>query len=423
MKTNPVRVALATAWKDLQVIFKDRGLLVIIIGLPLVMSVMNGYLNEQFSGSSEGVTFPIILVDQDNDTYGKQIASILNDIDAFDISTLDSREEAENQVRDSKVLAAIIIPPGLTQAVQDYQRSEVQVVIDPTQRDFASIITAAMNKVVKPVAVQGEISYAIRTLLSEVPEYQEMDANTRYALEMQNFGVQMTQVQQMENDPWVSIETRTMKGEDVVLIPDNMFALFVPGFVVMFAFFIVGSMGSELLQERQQGSLRRLMAAPIPRWSIIIAKMLAYIGLVLVQVCIIFGVASFFFGMPLGESLLGLLLVSVVLGLTSTSLGVMVAALSRTDKQADSIGILLGFLLAALGGCFIFGSPVPLYEQGGTVQIISRLTPHAHALMAYGKLLNKGGGLLDILPQVGILLAFSAAFFFIAVWRFRFEQK
>jgi ABC-2 type transport system permease protein len=423
MKTNPVRVALSTAWKDLQVIFKDRGLLVIIIGLPLVISVMNGYMNEQFSSSSEGMTFPVILVDQDNDTYGKQIETILNSIDVLDISTLDSPEEAENQVRDSKVLAAIIIPPGLTQAVQDYQHTEVDVVIDPTQRDFASIITAIMNEVVGPITVQGEVSYAIRTLLSEIPAYQQLDANTQYALEMQNFGVQMAQVQQMENDPWVSIETRTMDDEDVVLIPDNMFALLVPGFVVMFVFFIVGAMGSELLQERQQGSLRRLMAAPIPRWSIIIAKMLAYIGLVLVQVMIIFGIASFFFGMPLGESLFGLLLVSFFLGLTSTSLGVMVAALSRTDKQADSIGIMLGFVLAALGGCFMIGSPVPLFNQGGTLQIISRLTPHAHALIAYGKLLNQGAGAIDILPQVGILLAFSAAFFLIAVWRFRFEQK
>ena len=42
--------------------------------------------------------------------------------------------------------------------------------------------------------------------------------------------------------------------------------------------------------------------------------------------------------------------------------------------------------------------------------------------MAYGKLLNEGAGVVDLLPQIGILLAFSAAFFGIAVWRFRFEQ-
>lgn len=406
----------------MQVLFRDRGLLAIIIGLPLVMSVLGSYVNQQMSSSSEGVTFPVILVNQDNDLYGKQIETILKDIDVLDITRLDSPEEAENQVRESKVLAAIILPSDLTEAVNSYTQAQVEVVIDPTQQEFASIITAIMNEVVGPVAVQGEISYAIRTLLSEIPAYQQADAATQNAVAMQSFGVQMAQVQELANDPWVSIESRTLQGEDVVILPDNMFALFVPGFVVMFAFFIVGAMGAELLQERQQGSLRRLMAAPIPRWTIIIAKMMAYIGLVLVQVLIIFGVASLFFQMPLGSSLVGLILVSVVLGLTATSMGVMVAALARTDKQADSIGMLLGFVLAAVGGCMVIGSPVPLYNQGGTVQLISRLTPHSHALMAFGKLINEGAGVVDVLPEIGILLAFSAVFFLIAIWRFRFEQ-
>ena len=422
MTTNPIRVALSTAWKDMQVLFRERGLLAIIIGLPLVMSVLNSYVNQQLNASNEGITFPVILVNQDHDLYGKQIETILKGIDVLDITYLDSPEEAENQVRDSKVLAAIILPPDLTEAVDSYTPSQVEVVIDPTQQEFASIITAIMNKVVGPVALQGEISYAIHTLFSEIPAYQQADAATRNAVAMQTFGVQMAQVQQLQDDPWVSLEARTIAGEDVVILPDNMFSLFVPGFVVMFAFFIVGAMSAELLQERQQGSLRRLMAAPIPPWAIIIAKMLAYIGLVLVQVLIIFGVASLFFGMSLGESLPALLLVSLALGLTSTSLGVMLASLARTDKQADSIGMMLGFVLAALGGCMVIGSPVPLYNQGGMVQVISRLTPHAHALIAYGKLLNEGAGVLQILPQIGILLAFSAVFFVIAVWRFRFEQ-
>ncbi len=422
MKPNPIRVALSTAWKDMQVLFRDRGLLAIIIGLPLVMSVLNSYVNQQMGSSSEGITFPVILVDQDGDRYGEQIGAILESIDVLDVSTLESVEQAVDQVRESKVLAAIILPADLTKKVDAYEQSTVEVVIDPTQEEFAGIITSIMNEVVGPVALQGEIGYAIETLLNEMPAYQQADPATQIAAKMQTFGVQMAQVQQMEADPWVGVEARTLANEDVVILPDNMFSLFVPGFVVMFAFFIVGAIGSELLQERQQGSLRRLMAAPIPRWTIIIAKMMAYIGLVLVQVLIIFGVASLFFEMPLGDSIGGLLLVSVVLGLTATALGVMIASLARSDKQADSLGMMLGFVLAALGGCMVIGSPVPLYNQGGVVQIISRLTPHSHALIAYGKLLNEGAGVIEVLPEVGILLAFAVAFFGIAVWRFRFEQ-
>lgn len=422
MKNNFVRATFSVAWKDLQVILKDRGLVFVIIGLPLIMSVFYGFLNQKMFSTTEGMTFPVAVANLDQDVYGNQIVDILESIAILEITMENNLANAETLVRESKVLAAIILPAGLTQNVKDYQPSEVQVMIDPTQKQVASAITAIMRDVLSPVVIQGEVSYAIRTLLSEIPEYQQADPQTQNALAMQSFGVQMSQVQQMESDPWIDLETiSATQDKDSVVIPNNVFALFAPGFVVMFTFFIVGAMGQTILQERQEGTLRRLMAAPIPRWSIIIGKMFAFIGLVLIQVFLIFGISNAAFNMPVGKSLSGLVVVSIAMGLAATSMGMMIASLARSDKQADSIGTLQGFVLGALGGCIMLGSPVPLYNQGGTIQTISRLTPHAHALIAFGKLINQNMGLVDVLPQVGILLGFTLLFFGIATWRFRFE--
>jgi ABC-2 type transport system permease protein len=99
----------------------------------------------------------------------------------------------------------------------------------------------------------------------------------------------------------------------------------------------------------------------------------------------------------------------------------LLASIAKTDKQADTTGLLLGFVLGALGGCFVFGSPVPLYKGGGVMQTISLLTPQSHALMGYDILLNQGGTIAQVLPQVLILLGFAAAGFLIASWRFKFE--
>jgi hypothetical protein len=52
---------------------------------------------------------------------------------------------------------------------------------------------------------------------------------------------------------------------------------------------------------------------------------------------------------------------------------------------------------------------------------LSSLTPHGHALEAYYRLLAESGTLVDILPQLGILVAAGVVFFAVAVWRFRFE--
>jgi ABC-2 type transport system permease protein len=418
---NALQITLAIAWKDLQVILKDRGLLVVIIALPMVFSMLQGIVNQRFSEENQNQLFPIALVNQDEGSAGQQIEKSIDSINVLQVFKPDSVNEARQDVLDSQVLAAVIIPQDLTGNLMAYRPSQIEVIIDPTQEQFATIITSLMDEVVAPAAIQSEISYAIRTLLSENQTYQQADDHTRRAFEAQNIAVQMTQVQKMQTDPWINVTARTQAGDEVVVVPQNLFALLVPSFTVLFAFFIVGSMSSELLKEKREGSLRRLIAAPIHPWMVIAAKMLAYVCLVLIQVGLIFGVASLLFDMPLGRSPVGLLLVSAAMGLAATGMGILVAALARSDRQADSVGLLLGFVLGALGGCFIIASPIPLYKGGGTMEIISKLTPQAHALMGYDILLNEAGGAVQVLPQALVLLGFALVTFLIASKRFRFE--
>jgi ABC-2 type transport system permease protein len=418
---NPLRSILSVAWKDLQVIFKDRGFLVVVIFLPSVFSILFGSINQKaMDNSRSSITLPIALVNQDEGSYGEQIAKILGNIEAFKITKLTTPAEAEEQVRSSQVMAAVLIPPTLTQNVDSYQPSEIQVILDPTQGDYGRIIPGILKDVISPVTLVGELSYGIRTLLQDYAPYQQADAATQRGLEAQSLAVNMAQVQKEQADPWVKVAAITSTGKDLVVVPNNMFAMVVPSFVVMFAFFIVGAMAADLLKERQDGTLRRLMTAPLPRWTIIAGKMLAFVVLVIAQVTLIFGGANLIFDMPLGESFLGLALVTIAMGLAATGLGMLVASLSKTDRQADTLGTLLGFILAGLGGCISIGA-VPIYKSGGTMETISKLTPHAHALIAYDALLVQSKGLADVLPEVGILLGFALVFLLVAAWRFRYE--
>jgi ABC-2 type transport system permease protein len=270
------------------------------------------------------------------------------------------------------------------------------------------------------VVLVGELSYGIRSLLSDYTPYQQADEGTRRAFEAQSLAVNMAQVQKMQAEPWIKVTPTTISGEEMVMVPNNIFAMIVPSFTVMFAFFMVGTMAAELLKEKKEGTLRRLMAAPMPRGSIIAGKMLAFLLMVCIQVSLIFGAASLIFDMPLGESFLGLVLITLGLGLSVTGLGMMVAAISKTDRQADTTGTLLGFILAGIGGCISFGV-VASYKAGGTLEMVAKLTPHAHALIGYDALMVSGKGLLYVLPQVGILCLFALVFFLIAIWRFKFD--
>ncbi len=81
---NPLRSIISVAWKDLQVIFKDRGFLVVVIFLPSVFSMLFGSINQKaMDNSNSSITLPIALVNQDEGSYGEQIAKIMGNIEAL----------------------------------------------------------------------------------------------------------------------------------------------------------------------------------------------------------------------------------------------------------------------------------------------------------------------------------------------------
>ncbi|MCA9923340.1 MAG: ABC transporter permease, partial [Anaerolineales bacterium] len=143
---------------------------------------------------------------------------------------------------------------------------------------------------------------------------------------------------------------------------------------------------------------------------------------VMLQVALIFGISNIIFKMPLGNAPLGLFLITVAVAAAATALGMMIAALSKSKSQASSVGLLLVFVLAGLGGSIQLGSkPLPLYRYENFMGVVSRFTPHAQALEGYMRLLAENARTVDVLPQTGILLGMAAIFFVIAVWRFKFE--
>ena len=179
------------------------------------------------------------------------------------------------------------------------------------------------------------------------------------------------------------------------------------------------ALATDLLKEKESGSLRRLVAAPLPRVSLIGGKVLAYLLVVVTQMALLFSVGVVFMGISLGKAPLGLILVTLALGLTATTLGMLIAALARSIDQAGYIALLLIFVLGFLSGSF---NPTSApYRGEGLVALISRYIPQSQATMAYNTLLLQNGSLTDVLPNLGFLCGLSLVFFVIAIWRFKFE--
>ena len=415
---NTIRNSLAVAWKDLQIILRDRGLLIIILLLPMVFGTMLSLMYTSMYKSSEGdqgLKIKVFLVNLDEGSYGSKVVQTMKEITTLDVEQLEGeagRQQADQAVADGKKTALILIPADFSQQIDAYEQANVQVFVDPTQRELGKIVLGLMNYAVTPADIEGNIRYGIKSLSGQSEAYQNFTAEQKAGFEMQSLGAIMTQLQRFLMDPMIAVETSGV--EAAAKQPAiNFFSLMIPGFTVMFAFFLTGAIGQRLFIEKDQGTMRRLLVSPLARGSLVSGVMLAYGIFILLQVTLLFGISAGLFGMDLGDSFLGLALVTLALAVCVTSFGIFLAALARTGKQADSLGTLLGFIMAGLGGCIIFSIP-PMYRWEGFVGTLSRLMPQSWALEGYYKITVEGATAVDILPQVGVLLLYSLFFFLIA---------
>jgi len=413
---------LAVAWNELQILFKDRGSLALIFLLPLLLGSMMGTANTVMGDSEEAtILLHVCLVNEDSDIFGAEVAKAIESINELDIESYDTVAEAEQRVAEGETAAAIIIPANFTADINAYTPTTIEVIVDPGQPDSASIVTGIMKQVVDEVTIWGEVQYGVRTILEESGMLSGASVEEQRAVGAQTLGVIMTALNEMRRTPAIAVVSEDLEGIEVENWVQTFMALMFPGFAVMFIFINTSWSSRSLLTERESGTLRRLLAAPIPRGTIIAGKMLAYTILACLQVLVLFGVAHIAFGMPLGQSPVGLVVLSLVVALTSAALGMLIAALAKSANQAANTGVILGLVLAAIGGC-ISMSAQPVFRSPGFMGTLANLTPHAHALEGYYSLMAENGTLIAILPQMGVLLAFGTVFFLVAVYRFKFEQ-
>jgi ABC-2 type transport system permease protein len=412
---------LAIAWKEFQILFKDKGSLALIFLLPLLLGGMMGGAHLSLTGDEEeaNILLHAALVNEDSGAFGAEVARAVESIDELDVEVYGTRDEAEEQVLEGDVAAAIVIPANFSADIDAHRHTSVVVIVDPGQPESASIVTGMMNQVVSEVTIWGEIQYGIRSLLDESGLLAGASMEQQRAAGAQAMGAIMTTLGEVRRTPAIAVVSEDLEGTEVEGTWDYIAVVF-PGFAVMFIFINVAFSAPSLLTERESGTLRRLLAAPLPRGTVIAGKMVAYTLLASLQVLLLFAVAFIAFDMPMGQSPVALVVLSLIAALVSASMGMMIAGVTKSAKQANTLGVILGLVLAAIGGCLPMAGITP-YRAEGPIGFLSRLTPHAHALEGYYRLMLENGTLTTVLPQIGILLAFGIVFMLVATWRFKYE--
>lgn len=188
------------------------------------------------------------------------------------------------------------------------------------------------------------------------------------------------------------------------------YQILVPSYTVMFAFFLVLTVGWLFVAERRQGTLRRLRAAPLSRHQVLLGKLIPCYLLSVVQGLFLLAAGKLVFGMKWGPHPMLLVFVVATTSLAAMGLAMLVASLARTETQVALYGTLLVLVLAGVSGCLM---PRELMPEG--MLTLSRVTPHAWALDAYSELLIRPEpNVLMVATACGVLTAFGVGFLTLA---------
>lgn len=165
--------------------------------------------------------------------------------------------------------------------------------------------------------------------------------------------------------------------------------------------------GVDLLFDKENGFLERLMSAPIHRSSVIVSRFLFVMGITSMQVLVILGVA-WLFGVQPATGLLGVLTILLIgmafgIGLTAISM-----AMAFSMKSHGDFFSVLGFL--SLPMIFLSSALVPLSAMPGWMGFLAQFNPMTWAIDAVRPLILSGWA--EALPKVGmvalVMLIFDA---------------
>jgi ABC-2 type transport system permease protein len=191
----------------------------------------------------------------------------------------------------------------------------------------------------------------------------------------------------------------------------------VPGMTTMFAFFLVGFIGFSFFAERQWNTWERLRASPASNAEILVGKVAPAVLLSLVQQATLFSAGYVLFGMRVRGSVLGLMLVSVALTICLVSVGVLCAAIFRTQQQLNAISNLGAMILAGISGALVPLSVLPAWAR-----TVAPIAPQYWAMRGFRSTILDGGGIAAVVLPVAVLLIFAAVAGAIALLRFRFDD-
>lgn len=423
------------AVKGLKEIVRDRELLAMTLLFPAVFMLVFGYAFGV--GGGQNTPYDIVVLNDDAGTYlnygdseyfnfGENFTQILRDL-KYENSTVPmfilhnvTREEALNLLMKREVACIVTIPENFSEAMEATINSTIRVTVTSLVGEVAMFnFTLPENEtllalpeaenVTATAVIKGDMGYMsfgiaqsiIRGVLSRYIEVIRSEAREQVLRAVPEIKVS-------DELKHVSVEIESVSGTTELTSFDYQ----APGIIVFGL--LMGSIGvaGALARETESQTLSRLKVSLMTAFDLLFGTLLPWALLAMAQLLILFGVALVigFHWVGGTSSLLIAILIGSIAGVACVSLGLLVAAFSKSEGQASMLGMLVSVPLSFLIGAFF---PLPSQAEAVTIFL-----PWRQAFMALLSVLSYGAQFQDVTPYITTMILETAVLFTIGVIAF-----
>ncbi|GIV62898.1 MAG: ABC transporter permease [Chloroflexota bacterium] len=387
--------------KDLILRFSTPAEWLFFLILPIVFTYM---LAGGTPGSDGDIRRLLPVVDEADTSLSQQIVAELEK-STFVRPELTSRAEAERKFGERTIAFWLLIPPETSQENLLNGGINLEFHTQPNNLDALSAqrsIQAALRQVSLNI---NAAKVAVEQAESRKPfaSAEERNAYFEGALRL---------AQRLQEQTPDRLEITRAKTADPVQYDPR--ANSSAGQMITWVFIPLFGISALLAYERNSGTLARLMTTPTSAAVFLLGTIGGQVLMALVQMLLLIGFAVLALGVPWGREPLGLAILLVSGALAAAAIGTAMGTLLRSEAQANNLSIMLGMVMALLGGCWY---PLELFPAAA--QTIVKVLPTTWAMLGMTDLLLRGESWQGILPEAGVLLGFAALFFTIGILRFR----
>ncbi len=353
-------------------------------------------------GSGNTQPIELLVSDLDSSQTSKRIISRLGSLKGLKIISSDFIK-AREQVSKGDYAAILIFHPGFEDSVNLNHKLPLELMYDVAREMEVGML--------QPVLISGLMSeLGHQTITANIKSYLEKyspdldDSIRQEILETYSTG---------EGNPTTfgfnsSVKLTSIIGEEKKANLGLIQA--VAGTAIMMLLFSVSGIGSSILEEKEKGTINRLLYAPLKPSSILYGKMFFAFFIAVLQLTLMFGFSGVIFGLDLSVNIPALILMIISTGFAVSSFGIFLAAIAKTRQQAQGISTLIILMMSAIGG-----SMVPLFIMPVIMKKIAVFSVNYWGIQGFYDIFWRQLPLIDILPRILVLTGIGLAMTFISM--------